>query len=445
MFAILFSAAAQKQPDIKKAINEAQAMLKNLPPDQQAMVNGMIKNSNLDERKFMQPVDNVTGKSKQAREAFEKLAIWPDKKELKRGESIGITVSKLIYIQTAEELEKNRREREAEEDYAKTRDEHAAFIDRQMKAADKLNPSKPDYSKIDPNEEAPETTERHRMKQIEREKHAAMNEYEKEIDKKEKTESSTVDFEITGWKMNGFIAPISNRLGELKGVNHFATYIAPAVVPLNDIRSVQIDCELVYKKTKEKFTLRAEIRLLNDGNFTAVIGGNKWNAYQLLDQKYIDAEKGKQPGKVVMAEAYYSDGPPEGKELILILTNGFPNVLTIRIKNPVEGDNHVDCETAGFTLMAPDGIATLYSYKRKYIDNSCHVSDDICNHITVHIMSLKLETGGLVLGDFRGTLYEDSVETTGKRCINSIELQVSGEFSMSVVKRVALNLKIREN
>jgi hypothetical protein len=267
-----------------------------------------------------------------------------------------------------------------------------------------------------------------------KEKHdAEMNDYEKEIDKKDKTESSTTEFEIIGWKMNGFIMPVSNRLGELKGGNHFATYRAPSVLPLNDVRLIQIDCELVYKKTKEKFTLRAEIRLLTNGWFKANIDGEPWFARELLDPKNIAAIQGKTTGEIISTSAIYLEEPAEDKGLILQIVNGFPTNLALRILDPHLGANIIDCDNGIAVLMKGNGMSVLtYVRQKKRENGGCDVVETTCKSLTVNITALNLKNGGLVEGNFSGLLFggEDN-----KDCINSPEHKVNGSFSLTIVKQ----------
>ncbi len=431
------SKPAPTQQDMDKALKDAQKMIDQLPPEAKARVNDAMKGSSLgDKNKPISKIDNVTGKSKQARDAFEKLVMIPSSIELKRGETEFFEVSTLTFI-GYRQREESYRETQID-DQLLTSQEHGDYLDQQMKAADKLNPAKPDYSKINPDEIAPATIERHRR---ERESEEVRKNHDAELnilvrkDDKEMGNNSPVtpDFIITGWKMNGLPAPISNQLGQLEGSNHFGIYKAPIVVPLNDIRLVEITCELIYKKTKEKFTLKSQVMLLNEGKFEATIDGKQWYGHQLLDKKYIDAAKGKDPAHIALAEAHYDDGSVAEKGLVLLISAGFPNSLTIRIKNPKLGPNSIDCSTDAISLLSQGWSAGLNSYIRRPNGTSCQVSNEICNNLKVNITSLTLRTGGLVAGNFDGTLYEDSHDKTEKPCISSIEHKVSGNFALSVV------------
>ncbi|MEI6061840.1 MAG: hypothetical protein WCR72_14130 [Bacteroidota bacterium] len=425
------------QQDMDKAMKDAQKMIDQLPPEEKARVNNALKGSNLGlKNKSNSQIDNVTGKSKQARDAFEKLVMIPSSIELKRGETEFFEVSTLTFIGYRQREESYRGT--LIDDQLLTSQEHGDYLDQQMKAADKLNPAKPDYSKINPDEIAPATIERHRR---ERDSEEVRKNHEAELnilvrkDDKEMGNNSPVtpDFIISGWKMNGLPAPVSNQLGQLEGSNHFGIYKAPIVVPLNDIRLVEITCGLIYKETKEKFTLKSQVMLLNEGEFKATIDGKQWESHQLLDKKYIDAAKGKDPAQIAVAEAHYNDGPDTEKGLILLISPGFPNALTIRIKNPKLGANYIDCKTDGIGLLAQGWSAGLNSYIRRPNGTSCQVSNERCNYLNVNITSLNLVTGGLVAGNFSCTLYEDSHDKTEKPCINSIEHKVSGKFALSVV------------
>jgi hypothetical protein len=434
---LVFTTMAQTQAEIDKALKEAKAMMKNLPLGSQNMINKAIVNIN-GVNKPTGKTDNLKGKTKEAKLAFEKLRITPITKELKRSEFVYIEVTTQKILQTREQDELIIK-KETEIDRHQTIKEHGDYLEKEMKEADKLNPSNPDYSKINPNAEAPQTIARHKREKAAKEEQKKHNDEINKLMMQDDIEMGnkspiTPEFEIIKWKMNGLAAPVYNSLGELEGANHFALYKAPLLVPLNEIRTIIITCELVYKKTKEKFTLETQITLLNEGWFSATIDDKKYFANQLLDTKYINSMKGKNPMEIESATAYYNDGSVAEEGLILILSIGIPKALAIRIENPKIGANYIDCSTLGGAgLLMQNWGATLNSYFRKRNQGSCEISDKICRNITININLLTLKLGGLIEGDFSGTLYEDSHEKTELPCLSSITHKISGSFSLSIV------------
>lgn len=240
-------------------------------------------------------------------------------------------------------------------------------------------------------------------------------------------------FKLTGWKMNGDAAPVSNEMGKLISDEYgIAEYTAPWVVPLNKIRSVAISCEFINLQSKAKFIFVTHVFLTNNGWMNAKIDGNLWYAHQLLDPKYLAAMPGNNLAQIKSASAHYSDGSMGPKGLILMLTNGFPKAITLRIENPHPGDNIIDCNDNGAAMQTEDWAATLTEIIRTASGSECNTTE-VCKKLTVNFKVLNLKTGGLVEGTYSGSLYGNNFNTPEKACISSIKHKVSGAFSLSVV------------
>jgi hypothetical protein len=246
-------------------------------------------------------------------------------------------------------------------------------------------------------------------------------------------------FKLTAWKMNGDAAPVSNEMGKLiSGEYGIAEYTAPWVVPLNKIRSIAISCEFINLKSKAKFIFVTHVFLTNNGWFKATIDGNAWFAHQLLDQKYLKQVQDKIPSHinsaadvsfVKSADAHFiTEG--DGKGLWIMLTYGFPKNIKLHIPNPHLGQNVIDCNENGTSLQLENEGASLVFVKATKRGSTCD-REEICKSITVNLTSLNLKTGGLVSGDFNGSLWGGTNEE--KSCKSSDQYKVSGKFSLSVV------------
>ena len=262
-------------------------------------------------------------------------------------------------------------------------------------------------------------------------------------------------FKLTSWKMNGDIAPVSNDMGNLY-VSEYgsAVYTAPMVVPLNNIRSVAVSCELTHPGSHAKFMFVSHVRLVNNGWFTANIDGKAWSARQLMDQEFINSLQGttklttspnqtqltpnqnQMIGNIKSADANYF---PEGEEkgLWLSLTDGYPKTLIIHIADPHVGENNIDCNIEGTVIYGDKWAAKLLNIQRTPNGTDC-ITTEHCEHMTIHLTSLNLKTGGLVSGYFSGSLYGGEIQQgSTKKCISDTRYKISGKFSLSVVRAPA--------
>ena len=232
---------------------------------------------------------------------------------------------------------------------------------------------------------------------------------------------------ITGWKMNGAPANISNEMGSLTIKEYgAATYKAPQVVPLLEIRSVAISCEMKSQQSGAKFILVSHVLLSNNGWCKATVDGAPWFAHQLFYQKYIANIKSKNRAEIKSADAIYIDEPAEFKGLMISIANGFSKSMVLRIKDPHFGANNIDCTRVGTALFMEEWAGLLTSFRREMRGNTCE-EVEICNKLTVNLTALNLKNGGLVEGNFSGSLFGGE-----NGCVNSLEHKVAGSFSLSV-------------
>lgn len=258
-------------------------------------------------------------------------------------------------------------------------------------------------------------------------------------------------FKLTAWKMNGDVANITNEMGTLNIAEYgTALYTAPMVVPLDKIRSVAISCEFTHLASHAKFMFVSHVRLTNNGWFNANVDGKPWSARQLMDQEFINSLQGKTKlvtspnqtqltptqnqmiGKIKSADANYF---PEGEEkgLWLTLTDGYPKTLIIHIADPHVGENNIDCNMEGTVIYGDTWAAKLLNIQRTPNGTDC-ITTEHCEHMTIHLTSLNLKTGGLVSGYFSGSLYGGEIKQgSSNDCISDTRYIISGKFSLSVV------------
>ncbi|MFZ1799552.1 MAG: hypothetical protein WAU24_06765, partial [Chitinophagaceae bacterium] len=336
--------------------------------------------------------------------AFLKLLMLPGNKELGRGQSVDFRIT--TYIDVADEKKAN--------DAEKNKDKNTTKSNTPIISDDDLVPLvRPTVESI--------TEER-------------LGELLKQLNKFK-------GLKITAWKVNGVAAPVSNEMGSLHSSEYgVATYKAPQVVPLDNVRWVAISCEMKSLQSGAKFIFISHVLLTSNGWFKANIDGDPWFAHELIDQKNIVAIQGKNSGEIKSASAVYIEEPVEDKGLIISLTNGFPKSIVLRILDPHLGPNIIDCNTEGTTIFMGDWMGVLTSYRRQMNGNTCETIEEICNKLTVNITQLNLKNGGLVAGNFNGILFGGE-----KGCVNSLEHKVAGSFSLSVVKQTSAGEFLKKN
>ena len=249
--------------------------------------------------------------------------------------------------------------------------------------------------------------------------------------------------------MNGAAANINNEMGSLTIKEYgAATYKAPQVIPLLEMRTVAISCEMKSLQSGAKFILVSHVLLTNNGWFKATIDGSPWFAHQLLDQKYVAGINGKNPGEIKSADANYVDEPVEGKELILsLILNGFQKSILLVLKNPYLGANIIGCTKDVAVISMDDFVADLVLIRRQQSQGTCDIIEEVCKSLTKNVTALNLKTGGLVEGNFSGIFFGGE-----KGCVNSLAHKVVGSFSLSVIMASAAadflkknNVKVPEN
>lgn len=383
--------------------------------------------------------------------AFLKVLMIPGDKELGRGQSIDFRIT------TYKDVTDKKKSRD--EEFKKGADEVDKEADLTAKELKEYLDGFNDDDLVPLTKEAPKTKERHKAEAAAKQTAdlAATSEedlvplvppktpLEQAIDDRLlellKRLNKFKGLKITAWKVNGVAAPVSNEMGSLRSSEYgVATYKAPQVVPLDNVRWVAISCEMKSMQSGAKFILISHVLLTSNGWFKANIDGEPWFAHELYDQKNIAAIQGKTAGEIKSASAVYIEEPVEDKGLIISLTNGFPKSIVLRILDPHLGANIIDCNSDGAALMMGDWGGVLTSYRRQMNGGTCETIEEICNKLTVNLTALNLKNGGLVEGNFGGSLFGGE-----KGCVNSLEHKVAGSFSLSVVKQTSAKEFLEKN
>jgi hypothetical protein len=257
----------------------------------------------------------------------------------------------------------------------------------------------------------------------------------------------TTKLSITDWKLNNTKAPVSNSFGTLTPKEFNAKYTAPKIISDKN-KNVIVTVTVMGKEESGetyKFKLHSNITLTDEYYLNYTFDGKETNTLQFgVSPTYLkNMQQNTQKGlEAPMSQCFLVDG-----ELIISATSSFmtpenakkSTIVYLKIKNPVKGQIFVKCddESSSFRndtrISVQTGVTgeqfTNSENLRWMVGNTCEGRDN-CVPFEFNITEYNPVNGGIVSGSFSGKVYED--KDMAKKCSNSIEHFVSGEFSLAI-------------
>lgn len=239
-------------------------------------------------------------------------------------------------------------------------------------------------------------------------------------------------FAITGWSLNGGLAPVSNSNGSLNASKNNATYKAPNAKP--SVNPVAVSVHLEGKKKNGQtvtYMVTSGISIVDSDLYVLVkIDGVTHEYYQYGLNGSIPPD----PNNISIANCG-TDG--EGRVMFggmsaqngTTMLNGFSMV----IHSPTEGTRSLTCYEAveddaydevSFQFSAGGKYYALDYVKRTPVNQNCD-SDYLCGDGSITFITYENKTMGNVRGYFSGTIYEDAPANS---CVSDIAHTFEGEF-----------------
>lgn len=239
-------------------------------------------------------------------------------------------------------------------------------------------------------------------------------------------------FTITGWSLNGSMAPVSNSNGSLNASKNNATYKAPNATP--SVNPVAVSVHLEGRKKNGQtstYMLTSSISIVESDLYVLVRVDDQFYEYY---QYGFNGSIPPDPNNISIANCGKSG---DGGLLLggLHIQNGATQVSSfgLEIANPVnEGAVPLSClyddgdDDASFQLGMAEKTYTIGYTKRTPVNQTCDY-EYLCGEITVTFTQYENKFRGNVSGFFSGKLYEPASENS---CQTDIVHAISGTFQL---------------
>ncbi len=261
-----------------------------------------------------------------------------------------------------------------------------------------------------------------------------------------KTVESTM-YSVESWKLNNSNAPVSNSFGSLTPNGFNAKYIAPKIVSSNN-KNVKVTVTLLLKDNsniKQKLKLSSNITLTDEYYLNYTFDGKTTNTLQFAISPTFIKNMQQNAEKVMeqpISQCFLVDDEliiGTMSKLNLAENLNTTDVVYFKIKNPTKGQNLIKCDDESSSFRNDTRISVQTGVKDEHFVNSQNLrwwsgnmcdGKDNCVPFEFNITEYNPVNGGIVSGSFTGKVYED--KDMAKKCSNSIEHFISGEFSLAI-------------
>ncbi len=252
---------------------------------------------------------------------------------------------------------------------------------------------------------------------------------------------------IIDWKLNNTKAPVSNSFGTLTPKESNAKYTAPKIVSDKN-KNVIVTVTVMGKEESGetfKFKLHSNITLTDEYYLNYTFDGKTTNTLQFAISPTFIKNMQQNAEKVMeqpISQCFLVDNEliiGTMSKLNLAENLNTTDVVYFKIKNPTKGQNFIKCDDESSSFRNDTRISVQTGVKDEHFVNSQNLrwwsgnmcdGKDNCVPFEFNITEYNPLNGGIVSGSFSGKVYED--KDMAKKCSNSIEHFISGEFSLAI-------------
>ena len=252
---------------------------------------------------------------------------------------------------------------------------------------------------------------------------------------------------IIDWKLNNTKAPVSNSFGTLTPKESNAKYTAPKIVSDKN-KNVIVTVTVMGKEESGetfKFKLHSNITLTDEYYLNYTFDGKTTNTLQFAISPTFIKNMQQNAEKVMeqpISQCFLVDNEliiGTMSKLNLAENLNTTDVVYFKIKNPTKGQNFIKCDDESSSFRNDTRISVQTGVKDEHFVNSQNLrwwsgnmcdGKDNCVPFEFNITEYNPVNGGIVSGSFSGKVYED--KDMAKKCSNSIEHFISGEFSLAI-------------
>nr|MBP6659206.1 hypothetical protein [Chitinophagales bacterium] len=257
----------------------------------------------------------------------------------------------------------------------------------------------------------------------------------------------TTKLSIIDWKLNNTKAPVSNSFGTLTPKESNAKYTALKIVSDKN-KNVIVTVTVMGKEESGetfKFKLHSNITLTDEYYLNYTFDGKTTNTLQFAISPTFIKNMQQNAEKVMeqpISQCFLVDNEliiGTMSKLNLAENLNTTDVVYFKIKNPTKGQNFIKCDDESSSFRNDTRISVQTGVKDEHFVNSQNLrwwsgnmcdGKDNCVPFEFNITEYNPLNGGIVSGSFSGKVYED--KDMAKKCSNSIEHFISGEFSLAI-------------
>ena len=257
----------------------------------------------------------------------------------------------------------------------------------------------------------------------------------------------TTKLSIIDWKLNNTKAPVSNSFGTLTPKESNAKYTALKIVSDKN-KNVIVTVTVMGKEESGetfKFKLHSNITLTDEYYLNYTFDGKTTNTLQFAISPTFIKNMQQNAEKVMeqpISQCFLVDNEliiGTMSKLNLAENLNTTDVVYFKIKNPTKGQNFIKCDDESSSFRNNTRISVQTGVKDEHFVNSQNLrwwsgnmcdGKDNCVPFEFNITEYNPLNGGIVSGSFSGKVYED--KDMAKKCSNSIEHFISGEFSLAI-------------
>lgn len=247
-------------------------------------------------------------------------------------------------------------------------------------------------------------------------------------------------FVITGWSLNGTMAPTQSAAGSLVKSSKLATYTAPGQVPANNPVAVSVHLKAYnYFSGNMSFLLTTNITVIQSNLMLAFnINGTDYSYYQwgYNNQVPPDPLNNFQVGcflyedNTLQINGVKIENGQYGPYTIDI-TIANPSVINRTMKGPI-AEGYDDFYFIDGDMFGSNSTTYSISYVTRMLDQNgfCETQD---HNSDISLSITKYEgPNGIIEGTFNGKLYMDPNQ--GNECLSDVPANISGFFRLKVMQ-----------
>lgn len=248
-------------------------------------------------------------------------------------------------------------------------------------------------------------------------------------------ETQMTGFQITGWSLNGNMAPVSGDAGHLVPEDFTAVYQAPAEVPSPNPVAVSLHLKANnYLGGISNYILTSNITILdNDLYLHLNAPGDDYTYYQWG----INGSIPPSTGEICMINCGFSEGQLEIAGGVTSSQGAYSHSFVMEVGGlqpgtyVLMGSNCNGDEGVSYSADPMSGFAYSLNLVRRNMNNQVCEDEYTCADFITKITAYNDETK-IVEGNFSGNLYYDPPDAWDN-CTSSEEIQVSGSFRLKVL------------